>query len=244
MKFPNFRSPLAPVIAAAVLWVLYAVGVAIAQVTTSPSVTGVPAPQSAVKITGGTIDGTPIGATTTSTVAATTLSSSSTTTFSGVTTGTNANFVCMAAGNVLTLQGSACTISSLRFKTDVELYLDAALPAVRALHPVAFNMKPISPPSPDPNYGNRQIGLLAENVAAVDPRMAVYEADGKTPKSYRQEAVIALLVKAIQEQQQEITKLRQAVQDLTNGSTYTSWKTDTAASAARSQDSTLKIEQE
>ena len=47
---------------------------AIGQVTTTPSTTGVPAPQSAVAITGGSINGTPIGATTASTGAFTTLS--------------------------------------------------------------------------------------------------------------------------------------------------------------------------
>jgi hypothetical protein len=216
-------SPLVLVGALLVLSAMAAMTLSIgAQVTTNPNVTGVPAPQSAVAITGGTISGT--------SVAATTLSSTSTTTFSGVTTGTNADFVCMAAGGVLTLQTSSCTISSIRFKTDVELYQDAALAAVRLLHPVAFNMKPQGAPNPDPNFGTRQIGLLAENVAAVDPRMAIYERDGKTPKSYRQEALIALLVKAIQEQQLEILSLRRTVQGLTNGTVYTR-KTDTATSS-------------
>ena len=55
----------------------------LAQVTTTPSVTGVPAPQSAVAITGGTIDGTPIGATTPAAGSFTTLTASSTGVFSG-----------------------------------------------------------------------------------------------------------------------------------------------------------------
>ena len=228
----RFFSPLTAVGALLVLTALAAMTLVVgAQVTTSPSVTGVPAPQSAVAITGGSINGTAIGATTTSTGAFSTLSSTSTTTFSGVTTGTNADFVCMAAGGVLTLQTSACTISSVRFKTDIELYQDAALAAVRLLHPVAFNMKPMGQANPDPNFGHRQIGLLAENVAAVDPRMAIYEDDGKTPKSYRQEAVIALLVKAIQEQQTEILELRRTVRNLAGGAIYTR-KTDTATGSA------------
>ena len=50
---------------------------ALAQVTTNPGATGVPAPQSAVAITGGTINSTPIGATTPSTGAFTTITGTS-----------------------------------------------------------------------------------------------------------------------------------------------------------------------
>ena len=47
-----------------VAFLLLIPAIALAQVTTNPGVTGVPAPQSAVAITGGTINGTTIGATT------------------------------------------------------------------------------------------------------------------------------------------------------------------------------------
>lgn len=49
---------------------------ALAQVTTNPGVTGVPPPQSAVAITGGTINGATIGATTPTTGAFTTITES------------------------------------------------------------------------------------------------------------------------------------------------------------------------
>lgn len=250
---------------------------ALAQVTTNPSVTGVPAPQSAVAITGGTIDGTPIGGTTpaagafTSLSASTTLGVTGTSTmgiinasdtlsvgdagggvtlswsgasgiintkvannnliirangspgitissaqavaFPAVTTGTNANFVCMASGNILTLQSSACTISSKRFKENIQPMKGSALAKIERLHPVAFNMSESIGHNPDTNAYKRQIGLLAENVAAVDRKMAIYEQDGKTPKSYRQESVIALLVKGIQEQQKQINELKREIRE-------------------------------
>ena len=62
--------------------------------------------------------------------------------------------------------------------------------------------------TPDKNYERTQIGLLAENVAAIEPRCAIYDDDGKTPKSYRQECLIAVLVAAVKEQQREIAALR------------------------------------
>jgi len=128
--------------------------------------------------------------------------------FPNVTTGTNADFVCMASGEMLTLQTSACTISSKRFKEHLIDMRSSALPTIGGMTVASFNMKPAAKPNPDPNYGSRQIGLIAENIAEVAPECAIYENDMKTPKSYRQECVIALLVKSVQEQQREIDHLR------------------------------------
>jgi Chaperone of endosialidase len=131
--------------------------------------------------------------------------------FPNVTTGTNANFVCMAAGNVLTRQSTACTISSLRFKEHVRPFSGNALPEIEQLEVDSYNMQPTAEPNPDPNFGSTQIGLIAENIAKVVPACAIYENDMATPKSYRQECVIALLVKAVQEQQREIAKLKRQI---------------------------------
>ena len=125
------------------------------------------------------------------------------------TTGTNTNFGCFAAGNVFTIQSSACTISSMRFKNLIGPYkAGGALETVERLEPIVFTMKQSDPPNPDINYTLPQIGLSAENVAEVAPRCAVYENDGVTPKSYRQECLIAVLVAAVQSQQREIEALK------------------------------------
>jgi len=128
--------------------------------------------------------------------------------FPQVTTGTNADFVCMAAGEVLTLQTSACTISSKRFKQNIAAFDGNAIGKLGAIPVKTFEMKPGAQPNPDPNYGSKQIGITAEDVARIEPRCAIYENDMKTPKSYRQECVIGLLVAAVQEQQKEINSLK------------------------------------
>ena len=119
------------------------------------------------------------------------------TVLAGITTGTNADFLCLSAGGVVLLQTSACTISSARFKKDIFPVSDkSSLDDVLKLRPVSFTMKEANR---DPNSRLPQIGLVAEDVASVDPKLAIYEDDLTTPKSYRQEAVIARLVGAIHE---------------------------------------------
>ena len=128
--------------------------------------------------------------------------------FPQVTTGTNADFVCMAAGNVLTLQSSACTISSLRYKENVADFSTAIIPTLASLSVDTFKYKN---QNKDPNGNTNQLGLIAEDVAKKLPICAEYESDMKTPKSYKQECVIAALVKGMQEQQAEISDLKKQI---------------------------------
>lgn len=125
-----------------------------------------------------------------------------------VTTGTNADFLCIASGGNVLIQSSACTISSRRFKQNIIDVRSSVLPEIGSMEVASFQMKPRDKPNADPNFGAKQVGLIAENVAHVAPECAIYEDDMQTPKSYRQECVIALLVKASQEQQHEIESLR------------------------------------
>lgn len=118
--------------------------------------------------------------------------------FTTLTTGTNADFLCLSSGGVVLLQSSACTISSLRFKEAVKPFKPVVLPSIDRLAVATFRIKGASA-NKDPNAGADQIGLLAENVAKVFPKCAIYEADMRTPKSYRQECLIAVLVKGEQE---------------------------------------------
>lgn len=114
-----------------------------------------------------------------------------------LTTGTNADFLCLKADGTVLIQGSACTISSLRFKPDWKPYRDDAMAKLVKLDVGTFHVN--TGDNRDPNAKSLQAGLSAESVAAIAPECAVYEDDMKTPKSYRQECVIALLVKAIQQ---------------------------------------------
>ena len=126
----------------------------------------------------------------------------------GTSTGTAADVMCLTSGGVIILQAAgSCTISSLRFKELVKDAFTSWLQPIRevmALRPIAFYMKPMLHPNPDNNFYREQIGLSAENVAAVDPRIAMVEQDGETPKAYRPEAMISLLTATVQVQQREI----------------------------------------
>jgi hypothetical protein len=131
--------------------------------------------------------------------------------FPGATTGTNADFACLSSGLVLLIQSSACTISTLRLKNLLAfLSPESSLDQIMKLKPISFTMKNGKIPNVDWNYDKPQDGLFAENVAKVMPKCAIYEQDGKTPKSYRQECAIAKLAGAIQALQHEIKALRKA----------------------------------
>lgn len=126
-----------------------------------------------------------------------------------VTTGTNADFACFSTGGVFTLQTSACTISQRHLKENfTQLTEDVAIRDLMMLTPTKFNFKATNPPNPDPNAGSMQYGFIAEEVAAVDPNLSIYENDMKTPKSYRQEAMISMLVKVVQKHEIELQDLK------------------------------------
>lgn len=121
----------------------------------------------------------------------------------GLATGTNADFVCLSGTGVVLLQASACTISSRRFKENF-VPLGDALDSIDKLEPTYFNMIGLNK---DPNFSQTQVGLIAENVAQALPQCTIYEDDMETVKSYRPECIIAYLVKAVQELQQQQTSV-------------------------------------
>lgn len=126
-----------------------------------------------------------------------------------ITTGTNADFACFTSGHVFVQQASACTISKRELKENFsEVTRVEAMDDIMALRPTQFNFKKTLPANGDPNATTTQFGFIADEVASVDNRLAIYDNDMKTPKSYRQEAMIALLVKGMQEQQRQIEELQ------------------------------------
>lgn len=141
-------------------------------------------------------------------------------TLSNVTTGTNTDFMCMASGNKVTLQTSSCTISSRRFKEAITPFSQSALAKLKLLPVVNFKIKATTPPNKDPNATTPQVGLLAEDVAKIMPQCSLFENDMKTPKSYRQECVIALLVKGEQELMAKNAALEARVARLEKGAAH------------------------
>ncbi len=107
--------------------------------------------------------------------------------------------VCITTGTgkLTTAGASTCVVSSRRFKDNIQP-LDSGLAEVLKLKPVSFTYK---------NDKRERVGLIAEDMEQVEPRLVNYEPDGKTPKSISYEEYTALLTKAIQEQQKEIDEL-------------------------------------
>jgi hypothetical protein len=124
---------------------------------------------------------------------------------SAATTGT----VCWTTvtGNLTVDTTTTCLASDGRLKKNVDP-LDVGLNEVMKLKPVSYELKS------DPTHIGRQVGLIAQDVIKVDPRLAsVYQSgpDEGTPSGVRYEQMVALLVKAIQEQQQEIDQLKREI---------------------------------
>lgn len=105
-------------------------------------------------------------------------------------------------GNITVDTTTTCLLSSLRFKHDIlPLPSDLSLREVMALKPKSFTY------NADLKISGRQLGLIAEDVAKVEPRLVRYDEDGK-PLAVKYQEGIALLVGAIQQQQREIEALR------------------------------------
>lgn len=130
-------------------------------------------------------------------------------TFPDITTGTNADVLCVDAGLVVRLQAAAsCTISSMRFKRDIQpVAQEHSLRTIMGLRTSTF-YRLGQEDNPDRNATRQQIGLIAEDVAQVEPRLAIYEPDMRTVKSWHLDGMIAELVGAVQAQQREIDGLR------------------------------------
>lgn len=109
--------------------------------------------------------------------------------------------VCWATGaGALTYDNtSTCLVSSKRFKKNIKPLKDS-LTVIAALNPVQFEYKD-QKTSP-----GLHVGFTAENVAAVDPRFAAFDDEGK-PLKVRYIEMVALLTQAMQEQQREIIRL-------------------------------------
>jgi hypothetical protein len=106
--------------------------------------------------------------------------------------------LCLSAGKEVRLtSGTDCTLSSARFKQNI-VDLAAGLSEVLRLRPVSFQYTGTT---------DNHVGLIAEEVQQVEPRLVFYEDDGVTPRGVRYTELTALLTKAIQEQQARLDAL-------------------------------------
>ena len=118
-------------------------------------------------------------------------------------TGGSNNDLCISASNVIVEETTGvCVVSSKRFKHDIETLSIGGLQAIEKLRPVTYV------PNDDDvaDHENTQYGFIAEEVAEVDPHLAKYGQDG-LPRTLDDRALLALAIKAIQEQQEQIDAL-------------------------------------
>ena len=104
------------------------------------------------------------------------------------------------------LSGSAivalCPPSSKRYKKNIENY-SFGIELVRNLRPVTFNYK---------QGGLADFGLIAEEVAEIEPHLALIDKDQKV-NGVRYDRIGVVLINAINEQQDEIEKLRVTINE-------------------------------
>lgn len=111
----------------------------------------------------------------------------------------NTNTLCAEVGGLI----GRCSSTRARKSNIVDLTLPG-VETTRRLRPVEFDWR---------GSGEHDLGFIAEEVAAVDPVLAGYDADGRIA-SVRYSQLTAVLVKAIHEQQAEIEQLKRQIQDL------------------------------
>jgi hypothetical protein len=93
--------------------------------------------------------------------------------------------------------------SSLRYKTDVTPF-GRGLELVERLRPIAFTWK---------DGGARDLGLGAEDVAAVEPLLVTHNDTGEV-EGVKYDRVAVVLVNAVQQQQAEIARLAEGLRAL------------------------------
>ncbi len=109
--------------------------------------------------------------------------------------------LCWNTGGAVTYDHTTtCLLSSRRFKHAIHpLMGDGSLALIDKLHPVRFKYNSTNE--------QRDGGLIAEEVAKVDPHLVNFDKDGK-PIGVMYIDLIPILISALQEQQKEIEQLR------------------------------------
>lgn len=100
------------------------------------------------------------------------------------------------AGDVV-IQGTLTESSSIRFKENITP-LDPALDKVNQLEAVSYNKIGVD---------DREIGLIAEDVAELFPEVVTYNEEGQ-PQGIQYQRLSVILLKAVQELSQEVNELK------------------------------------
>lgn len=95
-------------------------------------------------------------------------------------------------------QGSVCGTSLAKYKDNIQT-ITHGLDYVMKMHPVTFNWK---------STGSSDLGMIADEVAAIDPIFGAYDSTGVL-YNFRDRVVLSTLVKAVQELESKIQTLKQ-----------------------------------
>jgi hypothetical protein len=109
----------------------------------------------------------------------------------GIGTATPSNILTIAQGSGVAVSDGWTTYSSRRWKTNIHTLVDA-LGRVEKLRGVSYDLKA---------NGKHEVGVIAEEVAAVVPEIVTWENNGKNAKSVDYTRLTALLIEATKEQQ-------------------------------------------
>ena len=101
-------------------------------------------------------------------------------------------------------------MSSRRFKEDIKP-MDKASEDILALQPVTFRYKKDFDPT-----GTAQFGLVAEDVAKVNPDLVVRDEEGK-PYSVRYDQVNAMLLNEFLKEHRKVEQLEKQIEKLAAG---------------------------
>jgi hypothetical protein len=113
-------------------------------------------------------------------------------------------------------------VSSERFKKDI-VTMDKASEALLSLRPVSFHYKTDTKDTP-------QFGLIAEEVAKVNPALVLPDKEGK-PYSVRYEAVNAMLLNEFLKEHRKVEQLEKQIETLTAGLQKVSARLDLSKAA-------------
>ncbi|MBP9732138.1 MAG: tail fiber domain-containing protein [Candidatus Magasanikbacteria bacterium] len=111
--------------------------------------------------------------------------------------GATSDYLCFDTGGKITHQAGNCTVSSQRFKHDIETW-NGGLSTILELRPVTYKR----------NHDEvEELGLIAEEVDLVNKHLVIYEPSSTTPRSVDYARLVIPLISAVQSQQQQIDGL-------------------------------------
>ena len=135
----------------------------------------------------------------------TAITSVGTVTFASITSSSTGDYMCFNTSTSEVTQSTTCTLSSERYKENIESMRDMGLDTVLSMRPVTFTSKIHPEAGPMP-------GFIAEEVERVDKRLVWYENGLVNSVKYLE--YTAVLTRAIQQQQTEISDLKQRIAQL------------------------------